>query len=170
MEIIPNWWHNIYPLTYYFIGNYIKEFKPMINKKYLLITVVVVGIMSTIFKVTQMQGNTFNFIYHEDYNSIIIGFISVSIFLLLYNVNIKNKWCNKFFKKISSLTLSIYLFSYIIDLFYIEKFNILEPSFYSTLATIFIVAPIIFGISLLLAYILDNLLKIPKLIKVKYTK
>lgn len=32
-EIVPNYWLSIYPITYYFIGCYIKEFKFKIRKK-----------------------------------------------------------------------------------------------------------------------------------------
>lgn len=113
VKIIPNWWLQIYPLLYYVIGCYIGEYEPRISKKkltfYLLSILIIIGFLS--YELNLLNIFKWNFYY----GTIITVLTSTMIFLLLYDIDINNKTVKKIITSISTLSLDIYLFSYISD-------------------------------------------------------
>lgn len=106
----PDYWSNIYPMTYYFIGCYIREYQPKIKKAYTLgvwFSVVMFGIFLEIY-----GANKGNFLtYAGYYGSLIVLVEAVAFFLTFYNAEIKNRIVIKMISLISVLSLDIYLAS-----------------------------------------------------------
>ncbi|MEI3530037.1 MAG: acyltransferase family protein [Bacilli bacterium] len=110
---LPSYWSSIYPLTYYIIGKYISDLKPNLNKKYLFILLIFM----------QLFTYSFQTISNINYNSINIFIQTIIIFLLLYNINVKNNFIKKVLQYISSISLDIYLASSLIDQIIYPLFN-----------------------------------------------
>lgn len=110
---IPNWWSNLYPIVYYICGKYIADNKPKIKKKTLII----------LFILTQIFIFSYDYIAYIDYNNLPIFICTILVFLLFYDVNIKNKLLQKIIPYISAITLDIYLGSSLIDKLLYPVFN-----------------------------------------------
>jgi surface polysaccharide O-acyltransferase-like enzyme len=106
----------IYPLAYYFLGAYIREYQLRINKALagaLFALTILAEVLLTIWFTNggEFIGGVGN------YGSILILAGSVLFFLICYDTDIKNGALKGFITWISILSLDIYLCSYITDRF-----------------------------------------------------
>ena len=126
-KILPEWWKRIYPLTYYFIGNYLKEYglKLNIRKSIVYLIVLTVGLGTFCFYRSYASG----FVWGDwaDYPSLVIVIMSVLVFHILRKIG---KRMNNFpqpiknlIGKMSGLVLGTYLVSYIFDSIIYNKLN-----------------------------------------------
>lgn len=126
LNIFPDWWVNIYPFVYYFIGCFIKEYAPLKNKKMKLF-----GLLTMLLLLETGLSYVFSIIYTPNfsrgflggYNCLLTIIISTLFFLLFYDVDIKSKYIKQPLAFISNLSLEIYLFSYISDKLVYGYFN-----------------------------------------------
>ena len=115
VHIVPDYWNIIYPLLYYFIGCYISEYQIKINKKKGIICMLGMLLISTGFLYVYNKGEIFSWSFLGEYGGITTVITSTILFLLLYDINITNKYTTKVLTTISLLSLDMYLFSYITD-------------------------------------------------------
>lgn len=157
---LPTYWTAIYPLTYFFIGKYIRDFQPKMKTPLNIVCLVLVLILQGGIEYIMAGGETYRH-YFTDYTSALRVLEGYLIFILLYKFDIKNEFVRKKVISISSLTLDIYLASFITDrLVYkelLKKFDILQENFLYLM--IFLVLS-----SFILAYIIANIRK--RLIKI----
>ena len=159
VKLIPNWWLQIYPLLYYIIGNYIGEYEPKINKQklciYLTTILTIIGTLSYIL-------NIFGFFkWNFHYGNVTTVIISPILFLLVYDIDTKNIKIRNITTSISTLSLDIYLFSYITDK--IVYTNILIPKSPIKLCLLyFITVPASFILAYILSYIKSFISKLIK--------
>ena len=152
--LLPDYWIGFYILTYYLIGKYISTNDINISKRNLLLLLVL-----NVFLIYSYQP-----FENIDYNSFLILTQTVLIFLLLYNINFKNKIIKKISEYVSGLTLDMYLVSSLIDFliykFYFNKFSLTNIS----QGRIILYAPIIlltsFFVSLVIASIRKLIIKV----------
>lgn len=146
----PSYWVAIYPITYYFIGSFIKEYQVKINKIYGSVALVLLILAITFLEFSFANGGKFVSAVGY-YASLIIVMEATLFFILLYDVKINNKWLLMPITLISLLSLDIYLASYISDSFvytYIyEQFNVSQHQM------IFWFAPVV-SASFLIAFVL----------------
>lgn len=109
-----DWWIKLYPITYFFIGAYIKRFQVKLNKKLALVSLGLVVLCETALTVICSWNKIFVAII-GDYGSIFIVAEAVLCFLLFYDHKIENKHVSGLLGMISVLSLDIYLCSYISD-------------------------------------------------------
>lgn len=152
LYIVPKYWENVYPLGFYFIGCYLREYRPKLSRNLLIFLILFITMLSSTVTLISRHATFIHFI--GDRNGIFCALIAVSIFLIFYNVNIKITTFRNIFKAISLRSLDIFLCSAILD-FYIyplfeEKFYVDQPQyglFY------FIIVPLIFTICFCIASI-----------------
>lgn len=148
-QILPNWWNNIYPLLYYFIGAYIWEYKIKLNKWICLAGVAASGVISTVITFKQSKGGVFE-TGIDNYNAITNVIIAVLLFLIIYDIKIKNMAVKVILKWLSEISLGIYLVSWIFERYIYKKwlgqiFNVQEKFifFICSVGTIFIASCIL---------------------------
>ena len=174
LEIVPNYWDIIYPILYYFIGSYISEYQPKIKKSKLAIIFLIFISIQTIITYINSYNNILNRSFIGGYNNLFTIIISTTLFLLVYDIKCSKKPLQKITQSISTLSLDMYLFSWIVDqiIYPFIKNYIHEPldylKFYLiTVLTIFITT---YLLSLIKKYFfkllnyLKNIFKINKLI------
>lgn len=111
----PNRWTTCYAITYFLIGAYIAEYRPKIKKWILgLLLIGCIGYQTLKTYITADGGNFYNGVC-ADFEDLITVITGTVLFLLIYDINIKNKPVRAIFASISSVTLSIYLLSWIGD-------------------------------------------------------
>ncbi|SHH48385.1 Surface polysaccharide O-acyltransferase, integral membrane enzyme [Sporobacter termitidis DSM 10068] len=114
---IPNYWAGpAYPILFYLIGAYLREFKPSVNR---WISAGVIVLMMLVQSVIYIAGRHLlspgNPWFISDYSSPFLLIESVGIVLLFYNISLKTGWLRTVFLKISAVTLEMYLFSFLVD-------------------------------------------------------
>ena len=149
----PNYWQMMYPLLYYFLGCYFRENKPHLNKPALTAVIIAVPFINAAVSYKYAAGGNFNWnilgAVDCGYNCITVAVCSAAIFLLLYDVNIKNGIINRILAAISSVSLEIYLFSGTMDIIIFDyvKRRYFEMKDYAWL--FFILVPLNFILSLI---------------------
>ena len=110
----PDWWMTLYPITYYFLGAYIREYKIKINKTVAGILLIATILVETIISAFFSRGRNF---YNAvgDYGSILILIQTALFFLIFYDIETDKKHIKTVFSVISIISLDIYLCSYISD-------------------------------------------------------
>lgn len=133
-KLMPSWWVDIYPITYYFTGCYIREYGTKIKNVFLIIALVIAIFGFGTFNFYRCYGmpfSTSNYVYWygiEPYVMSVLIFLIISK-LKLENINVKTKFV---LWKISDLVLGTYLLSFIFDsIYYYEILNINTPDFYA---------------------------------------
>lgn len=156
---LPSYFIGMYPISYYFIGKYINEYKPKINVGYGILLFIVLTIIQSTIEIYYAKGELFRF-YLLDYQSILRTIQSIIAFLLLYRINNLNKRLTSFVILISSLSLDIYLSSYIADkitYLYLNKYEMIQQQYIYYFVPIVV---IVFLISLLISYMRKYILKV----------
>lgn len=147
---LPSYWNGLYPFAYYIVGKYIADIKPNLNKKYLFISLIFI----------QFFTYSFQSINNINYNSINIFIQTIIIFLLLYNINIKNNIFKHTAKYLSVISLDIYLASSLIDQIIYPLFKQYYLAHNIGQSQIILYAPIILIITFTLSTIYGSIRKL----------
>jgi len=158
-QILPDWWLNLYPITYYFVGCYLNEYNINISKKRNIIYILITLLASTIFNIIISNNSSFVWGIHNDNASIFNLLLAMLVFELLKKVNLTNlkQTTQKILITISNLSLGIYLTSSIVDNFFNE--NIFTNSVGCNFKTYIKIVPLVFLTSTLLAIVLNFVYK-----------
>lgn len=161
--IMPNFWVGLgYPILYYFIGCYLKDYKLNISLKKNITLLILFLVLFGIFNYYRNYGYIFNWGMYADYHSfeaVIISTLLANLTLNHLNIKVKNIKIIKIVSKISYLTFGAYLVSAIFDTWYYPYLNNFE---YIKSRLIYWV-PLILGIilsSLILSYIISLIEKV----------
>lgn len=146
---VPDFWVQIYPITYYFLGCFIKENQFKINKIVGVVFFFVFTFIAAFLEIFHAEEELFPWIF--SYQSLIVTAQSVVFFLIFYNVKIKMKIFSNVITLISILSLDIYLASYITDK--IVYGFVLSNLFKSQQQILYLFFPIVFS-TFFLAWIL----------------
>ena len=161
-KIIPSWWTGIYPVTYYFVGCYLREYNLKFRIRHLVPMLVSALVLFASFNYYRSYGTYFKsgtYIYWNGFETFILTVLTFLILsrLSLNNLPLKAKYA---MWKISDLALGVYLLSFIFDALYytILKENVLTLS--ERLPYFFLLVPCIFLSSLALSAILNFIAKL----------
>jgi len=122
--LIPDFWESLYssPMTYYFIGCYLKEYPIKLKSRYIFGISVITLLLNGTFNFLYSYGGAFKFHTLNDYQGILQVIQSVLFFTFFTNLSyskIKPAF-SKVIAKLSELTLGAYLISWIFDNYYYE--------------------------------------------------
>lgn len=154
VQLIPNWWVAMYPITYYFIGMYINEFKIKINPLICLSGIALISTVEATITYVYSNGKVYNFVM-DGFGGFLTTVLSVLVFLLLYDVSISNHVLKKLIESISKCSLSIYLLSWIFDVIVYKILNEKVASVPEKMPYYFVVVPIVFTLSYIVAFFVN---------------
>lgn len=131
IRIFPGYFARCYPIGYYFIGAYIREFPPKRDLKHKMVFIIVWLIaLFYVANVTLYQSlkNTENngiwcSWHNDDYAAWPTVVMSTMMFLLLFDIQVKNPRTAKWLSTLSNATFGAYLISYIFDCIAYKKLN-----------------------------------------------
>lgn len=128
LYIAPSYWQMLYPLVYYYLGVYIKEYQPKVKKIWLVLITLVIVFGEAVTSYLFADGKSFiwNVLGPVDsgYSTITVVICAAAVFLLFYDVKIKTGWIKTVFRKISEVSFEIYLFTGVYDaivFYYLKK-------------------------------------------------
>ncbi len=116
-KLVPSWWMMIYPITYYMIGAYLKEYPVQMKKRYNLLLFVVATCLFGLFNYYRDYGRNYSWGLYTDWHGVQALVLSILVFLFFSQRNLTK--CPTPVKKIlahlSDLCLGAYLMSYVAD-------------------------------------------------------
>lgn len=158
-EIFPNYWTSLYPITYYYIGCYLKEYGLKINK--LLNIGLIIGVVLLSGTNAYWRSYQANFIWGFwcGYGSPLVVSLTVLVFSFFVNINYEKlpNCMATFLHKVSGLCLGAYLVSWIFDSALYPILLEKVPVVTRRLESYIIIVPVIFVSSLLTSYLLSKI-------------
>ena len=154
LQIMPQYWENIYPLGFYFFGSFLREYRPSFKISKLLAFAILIASLNSLFSFAVSTFTSHNTYIHiiGDRNGIFMGAMACMIFLAFYQFNLKNDAGKETFKKISIRSLDIFLCSAVFDAWlyplFLERFYINQSQFG---LYYFVIVPLIFCICFTIA-------------------
>ncbi len=116
-KLIPDFWTSFYPITYYFIGAYIRECPLKLKKIHNICLFLTASVMFGLFNYYRSWGGYFSWGKYTDWGSALTLVLSVLAFSFLTQINAQGlPTCSKkALAYLSDLCLGAYLTSYISD-------------------------------------------------------
>lgn len=157
--IVPNWWVTVYPITYYYLGAYLKKY---INPRFysskklaciFLFTVLVFGIYNIwrSYSIPFVKG-----IWCHGWGSLQNTIMSVLAFLTILSVNYEPiRKYSKTISNLSRLTLGAYLLSWIPDKLFYPLLVQREPDMIQQIYYFPVIVPAVILASMTLSYLAD---------------
>ena len=161
-KLVPSWWTSLYPITYYFTGCYLREYKINLRIRHLVPMFIAAIVLFGSFNYYRSYGTNFKsgtYVYWYGFESFIL---TVLLFMILSRLSLKKLPNAVRFTlwKISDLTLGIYLVSFIFDSWYYPILNENITPMVNRLPYYFLMVPCVFISSLILSAVLNLLEKL----------
>ena len=153
LQIIPEWWAGIYPVTYYFIGVYLHDYPLKLKKLPTLLIYLAIFLFSGSYSFYQSIGNTFVRGSWQSHESILVVIQTVLIFhfFLQIDYSCMSKRTTQCLNYLSDLCFAAYLVSWIFDEIFYKTAGISSRGQIYRLEYIIIIVPAVYICSLLLS-------------------
>ncbi len=160
-SILPEWWSGLWPLMYYFIGCYLREYLPRIKLKWCVLLLFCVWIFNSAFCLIRSWDKMFEWGIYNDWSGFQNLIFSVIAFILVLNLNLENipYTLKKVICAISRLSLGIYLCSWIADEYVYSYFNSVVNKMAYKINYFPVVILAVLGISIFLSSICEVMVK-----------
>ena len=123
MYVFPGWWRSAASvMLYFFLGCYIREYQPMVNKKLVGGGILLLCLINPVFNVVFVSHHTMLQVI-GGWGGIVIYPLTVLVFLLFYKADVRSTGVRKLLKSVSVLSLDMYLVSYMFDALYYPLFS-----------------------------------------------
>lgn len=170
-QLMPAWWVSIYPITYYYIGCYLRQYGLKLKKAFLLALIVLVTVLSGTFYFWRFHNTAFVQSWWNTNNSLFAVILTVLVFALFMNIKTDRfpRWLSVFLQKVSGLCLGAYLISWIFDK---ALYGILlqkVPNASHRIEYFLVVVPAVFVLSLAASYLLSKLQLVLEILCAKLT-
>lgn len=168
--IAPIYFIGIYPIMYYFMGVFIRQRRPAVNRWILFAILGIVCVIEAFISVTFTHTGMFDWTVIStadgSYGTLFIAICSCAVFLIFYQVNIKSKIVCSILASISRVSFEIYLFAGMYDAViyqYLKRSLTSAPQFFwwffATVPVSFIAA---YLTATLFRFVVDKILKLRK--------
>lgn len=109
----PQFWVSIYPICFYFIGCYLREYKPVVKWWKLLIAIIAIAVVNPLLNVVVGMDKPLHIVGGR--NGLFMMPMAVLIFMLLYQVDLKGSMAKGIFKHVALVSLDVFLCSATFD-------------------------------------------------------
>ena len=154
IQLYSLWWDKLWPITLYFTGAYLREYKPRLSaaRLGLLLCAVLLGFAGfdvVLFKGNGALANTIDYAHYQNYFISLLTFA----FMLKLPVDKISPAVGRGFAKISELSFAIYLLSSVSDGAIYPRFAQLVPEYTDRYIWLPVLVGMSFGIALVLAWL-----------------
>lgn len=158
-KIVPSWWTGVYPIAYYFVGCYLREYGMKIKTRTLIAVFVAAIILFGSFNFYRSYGTTFKsgiYVFWYGFEPYVL---SSFLFVLLSRIKTDKLSTNVRFVlwKLSDLALGIYLISFIFDKLVYDVLNKIITPMQDRLPFYLIAVPVVFILSAAASFIMNIL-------------
>ncbi|MGX8715940.1 MAG: acyltransferase [Lachnospiraceae bacterium] len=158
-SILPAYFTQIYYVTYYYIGCYIKTCRPRVRRSFCLLGLAAVSAVTAAINIlTRTEPARFSKGYSPGYGDIPIMIMTSLIFLALYECRTRRPGFKRAAAFLSGMVLEIYLLSWLFDTNIYPKFQTSYPmSYYIPFG--FLMVSSVFILALLAAFPVNRISK-----------
>lgn len=155
--IVPDWWTNIYPITYFFLGKYIKEFPIRLNTKLIGSLIIIISLFAGAFNFYRSYGSQFIWGPWQEYGSFFITVQATLLFVFCIKIKFTHMppVIERLVAKISNLSLGAYLTSWLFDQLIYSRLNASVQTMQEKLVWFPIVVTLVLTGSLLCSWLID---------------
>lgn len=147
-----------YPLMFYFIGTFIREYQPTIKSWIGLVIIFSMALINPLFNIIVLRGTHDIVEIGGGPGGVFYPWIAIAIFLMLYRRDIRTKPIKKWITHCSMVSLEMYLCCYIFDQLYYpwfkEHYFVTQSQFISLFL---VIVPLCFLSSYLTATVYNSL-------------
>ncbi|MBQ5910965.1 MAG: acyltransferase family protein [Clostridia bacterium] len=157
--LLPDYWREFYPITYYFLGCYLNEYGLKIKKSLNLILIILWVPLVGLYSYWRSYGGKFVSGPWGTYCSLFNLITTVLVFTLIVNFNYEKfpSGFAKVFKFLSPLCLGAYLVSWVFDSVFYPILAQKVPLMPDRLPYYFIIVPLVFLCSLTVSFLLSKI-------------
>lgn len=130
--IVPDYWISLYPMTYYFIGAYLKEYPPKLSKTKLFVLLIISLNLFAVYNIYRSWSSSITSGAWTNWSGFEQVVDTTLLFALLLKLKLENapRAVKSMLAKLSDLTLGTYLISYLFDrTIYYDYFGKWVPTF-----------------------------------------
>lgn len=132
LKLFPGYWEQLYPLGFYFIGAFLREFKPKYSKWKMALILLILISLNGVSSMILADGQPIKQLFGDCFG--LVGAVSgVLTFLLLYDVKCNVKWITSAIYWVSFLSLDMYLgcwmFDRLIYPYFLDNYYTDQPTF-----------------------------------------
>ena len=157
-KLVPEYWTASYPITFYFLGCYLREFPPKLKKRLIALIWLVAGVGSGAYFFYRFHYGTFLWDGYAINSSLLNVFVAASLFSLVVSLDLTPipGWMKKTLSYLAKCTFAAYLLSAMFDIIVYKHFKTLVPDLSAQYRAAPIVVVIIFTLSLSLSAMLNG--------------
>ena len=159
-DLLPSYFTQIYYVTYYFAGCFIRTYRPKAKPEACLLGAGALSVLTGVLNVlTRTDPENFYSGFSPGYSSLWTAFITVLIFLSLYGIRTQRPKIRKAAAFFSGLVFEVYLLSFLFDKhIYVLHYGEYPMSLYLPVG--FLMVGSVFVLSVLSAYPVNRLSRI----------
>lgn len=158
-NILPDYWLILYPITYYFIGCYLKEYKLKWRPR----TLALLSLLLMVVNGAYVYYRSYNVKYiwgaWQDYGSLLVVAQTVLFFAFFDQLNYEKfpSFLAKCTKRISTLSFGAYLVSWVFDQYFYGGLKQAQPDILARMKYFPLIVPLVLIFSLLASFILNTI-------------
>lgn len=157
-QFLPDWWTRLYPLTYYFLGAYLREFPLKLRQ---FVKLIILGGCIIAFGSFNFYRSRYGFFAWSQYNDWQgLPNVIMTLFAFSFLSSIKTDKYPKLLKRLlmslSDLCLGAYLVSSIFDSYFYTALKSHEPLMTHRLEYFVLIVPAVFICSLALSFVMNT--------------
>ena len=156
-QILPDWWTKLYPLTYYFLGAFLREFPLKLRQWQKIAVYFACVLLFGLFNYYRSWGGYFAWVVYNDWHG--LPNVIMTFFLFSFLSSVKTGSCpvrlKRFLMILSDCCLGGYLVSYIFDNLFYAELNAAVKVMTQRLVWYPVIVPAVFVCSLLLSFVLN---------------
>ena len=116
LDITADYWRAVYPLTYYFIGAYLRKHPPKLSRMVRLgLAVIATALPCLLCYIYTVRDGAYAWYMMNGFASVTAAMTGVAYFLLLYDWPVRPKILRGAITELSVCSFEMYLFSFITD-------------------------------------------------------
>ena len=156
-QILPDWWTKLYPLTYYFLGAFLREFPLKLKQWQKIAIYFACVVLFGLFNYYRSWGGYFAWVVYNDWHGLPNVIMTFFLFSFLSSIKTGNYpvWLKRFLMILSDCCLGGYLVSYIFDNLFYAELNSAVKVMTQRLVWYPVIVPAVFVCSLMLSFVLN---------------
>lgn len=164
-KLIPGWWTTVYPITYYFIGCYLREFPLKLKGWVNLLLLAAAAALCGAYYFYRLRGGAFFYGAFLTNGSLTVIIVAVLLFSLIAERDMRKlpSPIRKILETVSGWTLAAYLVSQIFDVLFYPVFRESLPVMSQRIKFAPVIVLSVFFISLVLGGIIDGIYRVSDL-------
>lgn len=159
VQLIPDWWIRFYPVTYYFLGCYLREYPLKGKKWHFVLGYTALVLLTGVIDYFRCYGSPYTSAPWLSWQALPTMLLGLCVFAYFHQLSTERfpEWSKRLLAKLSDLCLGAYLTSWIFDSIMYPRLNAAVGSMPLRLNYFLLIVPIDIVLSFMMSYVLHLL-------------